>query len=104
MNGEEIIFLNSYPIKKNIKTNMITEIEDGKNKWKINENNNKLYINEKFNAIDKNFYQSLITNNIVTRLLLQNKTELPTFSDLYFIQKKLINIFKKKFLFYKKIT
>jgi len=104
MNNEEIIFLNSQPRKKNIKVSLITEIENGKTKWKINENNNKLYTNGKFDGIDKDFYQSLITSKIVTSLILKNKIQLPTFSQLYFLQKKLIDSYKKNFLSYKKIT
>jgi len=104
MNNREIIFLNNQPIKGNVKINLITEIENYKTKWKINEYSNKLYINGKFNSIDKGFYQSLITCKLVTNLLLKNKINLPTFSELYTLQKKLINIFEKNFISYKKIT
>lgn len=104
MNNKEIIFLNNRPIKENVKINLITEIENHKTKWKINEYNNKLYVNQKFNSTDKRFYQSLITNKIVTNLLLKDKIDLPTFSEIYLLQKKLINIFEKNFILYKKIT
>jgi hypothetical protein len=104
INNKEIIFLNNQLIKKNVKANLVTEIENSKTKWKINENNNKLYVNGKYDSIDNGFYQSLITTKIVTSLILQNKIELPTFCQLYSLQKKLINIFKKKFSLFKKIT
>lgn len=104
MCNREIIFLNNHPIKRNVKINLTTEIENYKTKWKINEYSNELYINGKFNSIDKGFYQSLITCKIVTNLILKNQTNLPSFFELYNLQKKLINIFKKKFKLYKKIT
>jgi len=103
-NNNEIISLNNQPVRKNFKKNMVTEIVNGKKKWKINELNNKLYHNKKLIYHDKNFYQSLITDKIITNLLRKNQTKLPSLSDVLFFQKKLVIIFKKSFFLFNKVS
>jgi hypothetical protein len=103
-NNNEIILLNNQPVKKNFKQSMMTEIVNGNKKWKIDELNNKLYHNRKLIYHDKNFYQSLITDKIITNLFRKNQTKLPSLSNVLFFQKKLVITFKKSFLFYNKVS
>lgn len=103
-NNNQIILLNNEPVRKNFKKKMVTEIVNGEKKWKINELKNKLYHNRKLIYNDKNFYQSLITDKIVTNLLQKNQTKLPSLKNIFFFQKKLIVIFKKNFLLFNKVS